>query len=245
MRRRLANWSTLTKWRGLDGAFASPALKSAIRLAIRAAPRQRLRKSAKAVTGDVLAKLLATCATESLRDRAILMVAFASGGRRRSEIAGLRREQLTVEAPIPDEGGSPLPSLAIHLGRTKTSSGEQDEVVYLTGRPVEALKAWMTAAKIESGSVFRGIGRWGTVSRHALDPQSVNAILKQRAEMAGLDSSDFSAHGLRSGYLTEAANRGIPLPEAMERSRHRSVQQASSYYNNATRRSGRAARLIP
>jgi integrase len=159
VRRRLASWSTLTKWRGLDGAFASPALKSAIRLAIRAAPRQRLRKSAKAVTGDVLAKLLATCATDSLRDlrdRAILMVAFASGGRRRSEIAGLRREQLTVEASIPDEGGSPLPSLAIHLGRTKTSSGEQDEIVYLTGRPVEALKAWMTAAKIESGSVFRG-----------------------------------------------------------------------------------------
>ncbi|MBB3138577.1 hypothetical protein FHS26_006355 [Rhizobium pisi] len=36
VRRRLTNWSTLTKWRGLDGAFASPALKSAIRLAVRA-----------------------------------------------------------------------------------------------------------------------------------------------------------------------------------------------------------------
>lgn len=49
---------------------------------MRAVPRQRRRKSAKAVTSDVLAKLLATCATESLRDvrdRAILMVAFASG----------------------------------------------------------------------------------------------------------------------------------------------------------------------
>ncbi len=91
VRRRLANWSTLTRWRGLDGAFVSPALKSAIRLAVRAVPRTRRRKSAKAVTGDVLAKLLATCATESLRDlrdRAILMVAFSSGGRRRSEIAG-------------------------------------------------------------------------------------------------------------------------------------------------------------
>ncbi|MBY3422563.1 site-specific integrase [Rhizobium laguerreae] len=247
VRRRLANWSTLTKWRGLDGAFASPALKSAIRLAIRAAPRQRLRKSAKAVTGDVLAKLLATCATDSLRDlrdRAILMVAFASGGRRRSEIAGLRREQLTVEPPIEISDGPPLPSLAIHLGRTKTTTGEQDDVVYLTGRPVEALDAWMTAAKIDSGSVFRGIGRWGTVSKGALDPQSVNAILKQRAAMAGLEAGEFSAHGIRSGYLTEAANRGIPLPEAMEQSRHRSVQQASSYYNNATRRSGRAARLL-
>lgn len=247
VRRRLANWSTLTKWRGLDGAFASPALKSAIRLSVRAVPRTRGRKSAKAVTGDVLAKLLATCATDSLRDlrdRAILMVAFASGGRRRSEIAGLRHEQLTVEPAIPVENGAPLPSLAIHLGRTKTSNGEQDDIVYLTGRPVDALNAWVTAGKIDSGSVFRAIGRWGNVSRRPLDPQSVNAIIKQRVEMAGMEAGEFSAHGLRSGYLTEAANRGIPLPEAMEQSRHRSVQQASSYYNSATRRSGRAARLV-
>ncbi len=112
VRRRLANWSALTRWRGLDGAFASPALKSAIRLAVRAVPRTRRRKSAKAVTGDIVAKLLATCASDSLRDlrdRAILMVAFASGGRRRSEIAGLRREQLTDEPPIPVEDGPPLP----------------------------------------------------------------------------------------------------------------------------------------
>jgi integrase len=210
-------------------------------------PRTRRRKSAQAVTSDVLAELLATCATDSLRDlrdRAILMVAFASGGRRRSEIAGLRVEQLSVETPIEVADGPPLPSLAIHLGRTKTTTGEQDEVVYLTGRPVEALNAWLVAAKIDKGSVFRGIGRWGTVSKRALDPQSINAIFKQRAEMAGLDAGEFSAHGLRSGYLTEAANRGISLPEAMEQSRHRSVQQASSYYNNATRRSGRASRML-
>jgi integrase len=82
------------------------------------------------------------------------------------------------------------------------------------------------------------------VSRRPLDAQSINAILKQRATMAGLDPGEFSAHGLRSGYLTEAANRGIPLAEAMDQSRHRSVQQASSYYNSATRRTGRAARLL-
>jgi integrase len=247
VRRRLASWSTLTKWRGLTGVFSSPALKSAIRLAVRATPRPRKRKSAKAVTGDVLAKLLATCSTNSLRDirdRAILMVAFASGGRRRNEIAGLRREQLTAESPITVENGPPLPSLAIHLGRTKTSGSDHDEVVYLTGRPVEALNAWMAAGRIENGSIFRKVDRWGNVSKRALEPSAVNQILKQRAEMAGLEPEEFSAHGLRSGYLTEAANRGVPLPEAMEQSRHRSVQQASSYYNSATRRSGRAARLL-
>ncbi|SEI22813.1 site-specific tyrosine recombinase XerD [Rhizobium tibeticum] len=214
---------------------------------MRAAPRQRRRKSAKAVTGDVLSRLLATCESDSLRDRrdrAILMVAFASGGRRRSEIAALRVEQLTIEPPIEQKDGPPLPSLAIHLGRTKTTSGEQGEVVYLTGRPVEALNAWMAAARIDKGSVFRGIGRWGTLSRRALDPQSINAIFKQRVEMAGLDPVEFSAHGLRSGYLTEAANRRIPLVEAMEQSCHRSLQQASSYYNDATRRTGKAARML-
>jgi integrase len=247
VRRRLASWSTLTKWRGLAGVFSSPSLKSAIRLADRATPRPRKRKSAKAVTGDILAMLLATCGTVNLRDirdRAILMVAFASGGRRRSEIAGLRREQLTDELPITVEGGPPFPSLANHLGRTKTSGSELDEVVYLTGRPVDALNAWLAAGKIETGSIFRKIDRWGNVSKRALEPSAVNSIVKQRAALAGLNSGEFSAHGLRSGYLTEAANRGIPLPEAMEQSRHRSVQQASSYYNSATRRSGRAARLV-
>jgi len=247
VRRRLATWSTLTKWREFDGAFTSPALKSAIRMAVRATPRPRKRRSPKAVTGDVLAKLLATCSTDGLqdlRDRAILMVAFASGGRRRSEIAGLRIEQLTAEPAIAVENGPALSSLAIHLGRTKTSGADHDEVVYLTGRPVDALNAWLAAAKIDTGSIFRKIDRWGNVSHRPLDPKAVNDIVKRRAVMAGLDPGEFSAHGLRSGYLTEAANRGIPLPEAMEQSRHRSVQQASSYYNSAIRRSGRASKLL-
>ncbi|MCO5734431.1 site-specific integrase [Rhizobium sp. SSA_523] len=247
VRRRLATWSTLTKWRGLQGSFTSPALKSAIRLAVRATPRPRKRKSAKSVTGDVLQKLIGTCRTDSLRDvrdKAILMVAFASGGRRRSEIAGLKIEQLQPEEPVQIDEAPPLLSRSIHLGRTKTSGADGDEVVYISGRPVDALNAWLAAAKIDKGSVFRAIDRWGNVSRRSLDPKAINDIVKHRADLAGLDPAEFSAHGLRSGYLTEAANRGIPLPEAMEQSRHRSVQQASRYYNSAQRRSGRAARLM-
>lgn len=247
VRRRLASWSTLTKWKGVDGVFTSPALKSAIRLAVRAGTRPRRRKSAKAITGDVMARLLATCGGDGLRDlrdRAILMLAFASGGRRRSEVAALRHEQLSVEDPVMLEDGSALPSLGIHLGRTKTGSADQADIVYLTGQPVEALRAWLAAAKIETGSLFRKIDRWGNVSRRPLDPSAVNDIVKQRARLAGLEPTYFSAHGLRSGYLTEAANRGVPLPEAMEQSRHRSVQVASAYYNSATRRSGKAAQLL-
>jgi integrase len=156
----------------------------------------------------------------------------------------LRVEQLIKQPPVTDEDGPPLPSLGLHLGRTKTSGADHDEIVYLTGRPVNALTHWLEAAKIDKGSVFRKVDRWGNVSARALEPSAINRIVKQRAQMAGLEPQEFSAHGLRSGYLTEAANRGIPLPEAMEQSRHRSVQQASDYYNNAKRRSGRASRLL-
>lgn len=77
-----------------------------------------------------------------------------------------------------------------------------------------------------------------------MEASAINQIVKHRAALAGLDPEAFSAHGLRSGYVTEAATRGVPLQESMEQSRHRYVQQASSYYNNATRRSGRAALLL-
>ena len=128
----------------------------------------------------MLSKLLATCASDSLRDlrdRAILMVAFASGGRRRSEIAALRVQQLSIEAPIEQADGSPLHSLAIHLGRTKTSGADREDVVYLTGRPVEALNAWIAAAKIETGSLFRKIDRWGHISagRSILPPSMTSS----------------------------------------------------------------------
>ncbi|EJJ28585.1 site-specific integrase [Rhizobium sp. CF142] len=251
VRRRLTSWSILTRWRGLSGSFTAPSLKSALRLAVRASARPRRRKSKRAVTGDVLAKLLATCAGErmvDLRDRALLLTAFASGGRRRSEVADLRVEDLVDEEPVhadPRNSVSPLvPCLTISLGRTKTTTADDRVHVVLIGRPVVALKQWLAAAKIDTGPVFRRIDQWGNIDRRALTPQSVNLILKTRCSQAGLDREVFSAHGLRSGYLTEAANRGVPLQEAMQQSLHKSVTQAASYYSNAERKNGRAARLI-
>ena len=251
VKRRLSHWATLHRWKGLSGPFGSPALRAALRLAVRAAARPRTRKSKRAVTRDILDKLLATCTSDRLadsRDRALLLLAFGSGGRRRSEAARLRLEQLVDEAPVPLEPKSPssprLPCLAIVLGRTKTGQADDDRRVLLVGRPVEALKEWLERADITKGPVFRAIDRWDAVEERPLTPQSVNLILKRRAALAGLDPREFSAHGLRSGYLTEAARCGVALPEAMQQSQHKSVQQAASYYNEAERRLGRAARLV-
>jgi integrase len=251
VRRRLASWSTLHQWRGLASPLSSPGVRKAVALAARASTRERGRKSRRAVTRDILTKILAGCASGRLvdmRDQALLVVAFASGGRRRSEIAKLRMEQLVEETPVPsnpkDVTSPPLPCMSIRLGRTKTGSDEHDQRVVIVGRPVEMLKAWLQRAGIVKGAVFRRIDRWGHLEERALTPQSVNLILKKRIANVGLDPRDYSAHGLRSGFMTEAARRGIALPEAMAQSQHRSAQQAARYYNDVERQMGRAARLI-
>jgi integrase len=251
VRRRLSSWSTLTQWRGLTGAFDAPGLRAAIRLAVRASGRPRSRKSQKAVTADVLSAILKVTDSDRLvdvRDHALLLLAFASGGRRRSEVAALRVEDLIDEEPVLSDPADPnsrlLPCLTIRLGRTKTAAADEDDRVILIGKPVTALKNWLERANIASGPLFRSVDRWGHIDRKSLDPQSVNLILKTRIAAAGLDPSSYSAHGLRSGYLTEAANRGISLPEAMQQSRHKSTAQAASYYNDAERKLGKAARLM-
>src|SRR3954464_13405387 len=52
VRRRLAHWSTLHRWRGLIGPFGAPNVRQALRLATRAARRPRGRKSERPVTRE-------------------------------------------------------------------------------------------------------------------------------------------------------------------------------------------------
>jgi site-specific recombinase XerD len=250
VKRRLAHWATLHRWKGLESPLGTPAIRTGLRLAVRASATPRRRKSQRAVTRDILDRLIATCQSDRLadsRDLAILLVAFASGGRRRSEVARLRLEQLTGEADVPldpDDPNSPrLPCMAIALGRTKTAQAADDARVLLIGPPVAALREWLERADIKTGAVFRAIDRWEAIDDRALTPQAINLILKRRCAQAGLDPVAYSAHGLRSGYLTEAARNGIALPAAMRQSQHRSVQQAARYYNEADPALGKAARL--
>ncbi|VTZ65779.1 Integrase (fragment) [Sinorhizobium medicae] len=114
---------------------------------------------------------------------------------------------------------TPLP-----LPAQSVDPNDDDKHVLLIGRPVtEALASGGANQGRPSVPAHRSVGN---VDRLALTPQSANLILKRRCQQTGLDAALFSAHGLRSGYLTEAANRGIPLPEAMQQSLHKSVTQS-------------------
>jgi hypothetical protein len=155
--------------------------------------------------------------------------------RRRREVATLRHSQITVVDPVelrPADPASPtVTCIRIALGRTKTTTAGQGAFIFAAGRAAVAPHGWMPFAENTSGPISREIQKDGSIRANQLTPQSVNLILKKRCRMAGLDPADFSAHGLRSGFMIQAGRDGIPLVDAMRQSAHKSVQQAAGYYD--------------
>ena len=72
--------------------------------------------------------------------------------------------------------------------------------------------------------LFRRIRR-GDVLGEPLAAAAVRDIVRQRCELAGLDES-YSAHSLRSGFITEAGRQQVPLGDAMAMTGHASVATA-------------------
>lgn len=77
-----------------------------------------------------------------------------------------------------------------------------------------------------------------------MTPHAVRDIVRSRCELAGLHVDDFSAHSLRSGFLTEAGRRGVPLKAAMDMSGHSSVNTAMGYMRAGELAGEPAARLL-
>lgn len=226
--RRIASWRTFHRMRNLPSPFEAPLIAEARRKARRAAARQPAPKSAHPITRDVLETMLESCepSPRGRRDRAMLMLGFASGGRRRSEIAALMRADVGLE------GFAAQGLIRLRLAGTKTTPTGKTPTLVLKGRPARALVDWIEAARIEDGPLFRAISKSGRVLARQMSGDAVYQIVKRRLRLAGLAEDYASPHGLRSGFLTQAALDGAPLQAAMRLSLHKSMAQAQRYYDD-------------
>lgn len=174
------------------------------------------------------------------RDRALLLVGFA-GAFRRSELVGLRREDVSFTA----EG------LAVTIPKSKTDQSGEGQIIGIpygshpVSCPVRALQTWLERSQITSGHLFPAIGRWDHISDKPLCDHQLAKIIKRLAAQAGLDSAAFSGHSLRSGLATSAAEGGATERAIMDQTRHRSLKQVRKYIrrgslfkNNAAAMSG-------
>jgi integrase len=88
---------------------------------------------------------------------------------------------------------------------------------------VKAVKAWLSAAGITEGSLFRPVAKGGRLSNQRLTDKSVCDLVKAYAGRLGLKATDFGAHSLRAGFLTSAARRGASVFKMRDVSRHKSM----------------------
>jgi len=201
----------------------SKAVKATLR-GIRRTAGSNLTRKAPATADKVLAMVAEAGADlKGLRDRAM---GFA-GAFRRSELVGLDVTDLEFCA-----GG-----LRVSIRKSKTDQEGLGARIAVapdsTACPVDAVRAWIRAAGISAGPLFRPVTRTGKISSRRLSARAVAEFVKAYARRAGLKAANFSGHSLRSGFLTSAAARGASVFKMMDVSRHKSVDTLRGYVRDA------------
>ena len=191
-----------------------------------------------ALTRSPLERLLATCKGDlrGVRDRALLTFAWASGGRRRSEVAEARMENLERTGET---------SYVYRLAHSKTDqsgrAAASDPGKPIMGPAAEALTAWLEASGVREGPIFRRVSRGKATE--GLSAQAIYRMVKRRSKVARLPG-EFGAHSLRSGFVTEAGNQLVPLGEVMKLTGHKDVNTTLKYYQPGAMGQSKAANLL-
>lgn len=190
----------------------------------------------KAITKDILEDMLLTCKGHliDVRDKAVLLFAFSSGGRRRCEITDADMFNLTETS----EG-----DYLYNLCESKTNKTGEDDYKPIKGRAAKALRDWLEASGVKEGAIFRSVGKGGDI-RGALSGNDVRRIVKKRTKLAGYDENQFSAHSLRRGFVTEGAKQGKPIGDIMKMTSHKSVSTAMKYYEAGSIINNSCAELV-
>lgn len=186
-------------------------------------------KKVQALTVDMVSKVVRRIRGKSLmdlRDRALILLCFGAA-LRRSELVGLDVAHLEYHRL----------GLMLRLPRSKTDqSGHGQSIAVLDGtlKAPAAVRAWLDAAGITSGPVFRGCGR-GRVSSRPLTAVQFVRILRKRCEAAGLDPKAIGGHSPRRGYATTAGDKGVDIRLTAKHMRHSRIDTTASYMEDGDR----------
>ena len=219
--RRAAAIAYVHRAKGFDSPNGSESVR-AVLTGIRNTHGARPTKK-QALTADLVAKVIRKIPTRELRglrDRALILLCFGAA-LRRSELVALDVDQLDFQRR----------GLLVRLGRTKTDqTGEGRTVAVPDGKLKigDAVRAWLDAAGISEGPIFRGFDR-GTLMATALSPGQFARMLKGRCEAIGLDPKLISGHSPRRGFATSAGDLGADLRHTARHMRHAKLETTLGY----------------
>ncbi len=197
---------------------------SGIRRTRTSAPRQ----AAPLLKNDVVQMARGLTGMRGKRDRAMLLIGFASA-LRRSELVALDVEDVSFVT----EG------LVIRLRRGKTDQeglGRNIAIPYLKATrncPCRALQAWLNASGIAEGALFRRFNRYDQMLPGRLSAESMSLVVKDRVAAIGLDPALYSGHSLRAGFVTSAARAGASTTSIRAQTGHKSDAMLQRYIRDS------------
>lgn len=165
----------------------------------------------------------------ALRDRAVFLIGFA-GALRRDEISGLNVGDISETA----EG------LRVMIRHSKT---DQEGLGYELGIafgsdpahcPARTWKAYLQGRLEFEGPLAPDSPAFVSVRGNRISGGDVDRRLKKHAKAVGLNLQDLSAHSLRAGCATAAADAGHSLDAIQRQTRHKSVNMLMRYIRKAT-----------
>lgn len=227
----------------------NPTLTAEIRTLVQGITRTKAKagevaEQARPILLSELRQMVAACGETigGRRDRAILLIGWFAA-LRRSEIASLNVSSLAFR----DD------ALVVTLGQTKTDQAGQGYKIVLpvlkdqTIDPSSAVRAWLSASGISEGPLFVRVDRWGHAGCARIDDEHVDNLVKRLAKAAQLAESDYrriSAHGLRAGFATEAARRGLATSQIRQITRHKSDAMLGRYVREGASEITKSIRLV-
>jgi site-specific recombinase XerD len=224
--RRCAAIRYAHKLAGHVSPTASESVKATVRGIRRSLGTAPARKAP--ATADLILAMVsgAGAGPKGLRDRALVLLGFA-GAFRRSELVALDVSDLQET-----ECG-----LVVTIRRSKTDQEGQGRTVAIVrgsvACPVQAVRIWLDAAKIDEGPLFRPVAKGGKIMHIRLSDKQVARTIKTFAGRLGLDHAAFGGHSLRSGFLTSAATRGASIFKMADQSGHKSMDTLRGYVRSA------------
>lgn len=227
-----AVYSLVVTFEDLGAGDDNPARHPGVKRALKGMRRtvKVARKKARPITTTELGRMSSHLpdSAPGHRDRAILLIGFAAA-LRRSEIAALNVEDIVDN----------LSGLEITIRSSKTDQEGEGRTIPIAPAsdpaccPVLAWRAWRTVAQLDRGPAFVSINRHGTHGGR-LSSRAVTNVIDKAAVRAGVSTDLLSAHSLRAGYVTTAAQRGHSERAISNVSRHASVAVLRGYVRRAT-----------
>ena len=220
LKRRIASISVIHKLKGHYLDTKHPIIMENL-LGIKRTLGSR-QKAKKPILINDLKLIIKVIDEDKIRDKALILLGFA-GGFRRSELVNVYFQDIDFVT----EG------VKILIRRSKTDqSGEGSikAIPYFENQefcPVIALKNYLNKKFSNSDKSQKD------VKIFEISDKSVALIIKRYAEKAGLDSSKYAGHSLRSGFATTAAELGAEERNIMAMTGHKTTQMVRRYIQEA------------